>query len=265
MNITTYRCFGCDLNTGNQALVIKEFRSADPLDRLCFTQDKNKNASVFIDMELDSKIMLDFYYPHARSPLCIHATLAAGYFLLKEHDVNEITVFSALNHQEICISKERDEIFVCLQAAKVDKVMPDQAVLGAMLESDDFNKVLTYAFASVGSIKLLVEMDSMDSLLALSPNLHKIQEWNKAYGVSGIYAYCKNADGNFTGRNFNHIDASLEDAATGVSAGALAAFIGKDFTLNQGANLNNPCILKASQTDAGFIKVGGKVFEVECF
>ena len=62
----------------------------------------------------------------------------------------------------------------------------------------------------------------------------------------------------YAGRNFNHLDVTLEDAATGVAAGALSVRLNADITLYQGRNLDNPCVIRASRAE-GKIRVGGRV------
>lgn len=116
------------------------------------------------------------------------------------------------------------------------------------------------AIASVGSPKLLVEMANTEALRSLRPKLDTIVHWGKAAGVNGIYAYAPRKLNAYEGRNFNHLDEQLEDAATGVAAGALSLFLAKDITLYQGMAQGNPCRISASHGE-GLIHVGGQVVE----
>jgi predicted PhzF superfamily epimerase YddE/YHI9 len=59
--------------------------------------------------------------------------------------------------------------------------------------------------------------------------------------VSGCYAWCRIGEGEYEGRNFNHLDPALEDSATGVAAGALSVWLGRGLTVHQGGALGNPC------------------------
>ena len=53
--------------------------------------------------------------------------------------------------------------------------------------------------------------------------------------------YCRTGEHTYEGRNFNHLDPAREDSATGVAAGALAAWLGHGLVVLQGAALGNPC------------------------
>jgi predicted PhzF superfamily epimerase YddE/YHI9 len=110
--------------------------------------------------------------------------------------------------------------------------------------------------SSVGSPKLLIEVASRSVLHALQPPLDQIVEWGKQNGVNGCYVYCRTGEDEYEGRNFNHLDPSKEDIATGVAAGALAAWLGRDLVMLQGAPLGNPCRI-VTQVLGRSIHVGG--------
>ncbi|WPX18658.1 hypothetical protein RHM58_00445 [Pseudomonas sp. 10S4] len=78
--------------------------------------------------------------------------------------------------------------------------------------------------------------------------------------MSGVYAYAHHELNKYEGRNFNHLDENMEDAATGVAAGALSLFLARNIILSQGVMLGNRCQISASDCD-GLISVGGLVFE----
>eukprot|EP01041_Mallomonas_annulata_P027275 gene27275-48824_t len=57
-------------------------------ERQAFAREQNRSACVFVDAgnaagadgqgDADAQYVLDYFYPHMRSPLCLHATLAAA-------------------------------------------------------------------------------------------------------------------------------------------------------------------------------------------
>jgi predicted PhzF superfamily epimerase YddE/YHI9 len=110
--------------------------------------------------------------------------------------------------------------------------------------------------SSVGSTKLLIEVADRATLHALAPPLHRIVDWGKEHGVGGCYVYCRVGEDEFEGRNFNHLDPAREDAATGVAAGALCAWLERDIVVHQGAHLGNPCTILA-RIDGQAVLVGG--------
>jgi predicted PhzF superfamily epimerase YddE/YHI9 len=110
--------------------------------------------------------------------------------------------------------------------------------------------------ASVGSPKLLVEVDGVDTLYGLQPDLAGITAWGKAHGVNGFYVYCRIDATTVEGRNFNHLDPKLEDSATGVAAGALAVALGHGLTVRQGRATGRECLIRARVEDRAIL-VGG--------
>jgi predicted PhzF superfamily epimerase YddE/YHI9 len=70
-------CFGRTDESGNAAIVVQGAALAET-ERLRFAERQSANATVFMEASAAGDIQLDYYYPHARSPLCLHATLAAG-------------------------------------------------------------------------------------------------------------------------------------------------------------------------------------------
>jgi len=76
--------------------------------------------------------------------------------------------------------------------------------------------------------------------------------------VNGCYVWCRTAEGEVEGRNFNHIELALEDSATGVAAGALTLLLGQALTMRQGRATGHACSIRtALEVDA--VLVGGLV------
>jgi PhzF family phenazine biosynthesis protein len=214
---------------------------------------------VFLDRASgDVPCTLDYFYPHTRSPLCLHATLAAARVLLSDGP-GPLTVRTALRGQQLVLSRSAAGVFVRLERQAAPAVAPpaELAELARQLLAAPGLALLSPpAVASVGSPKLLLEVADSSTLQALRPELGAIFEWGKAHGVNGIYAWCRRPDGALAGRNFNHLDPALEDSATGVAAAALTVHLGRSLELYQGAQLGQPCLLR-TRLDGAHILVGG--------
>lgn len=266
MEIYQLKCFGIRPGEGNAALVILgDTCGAD--QRQAFAQAANKSACVFVDPgSAGAAWTLDYFYPHMRSPLCLHATLAAARVLLAA-TAGPLTVRTALRGQELVLTRQAEGAFIALSRQPAPAVAPpaDAAGLDGLaqrllapsgLAQGPLPLASMPAVASVGSPKLLVEVADSATLHALRPDLAAITGWGKAAGVSGIYAWCRRPDGSFEGRNFNHLDPALEDSATGVAAGALTVHLGHALDLYQGANLGQPCLLR-TQLEGERVLIGG--------
>jgi PhzF family phenazine biosynthesis protein len=257
MNINKFKCFGSTLNTGNEVLVITD-SNLNIDERLSFTFKQGNSASVFME-EYDGSIILDYYYPHARSILCLHATMAAGYLYFKQHThLSSINVITSMNKQNIQIEKRDNGIFLHVKPQPTKNLAIDAQLLHDLLNLDQSQINSTPVIASVGSPKLLIEVNTLATLNHLQPNLDKINLWSKTNAISGCFVYYKSDEHNCIVRNFNHLNPLLEDVATGVSAGALATHLKRDINLHQGSILNNPCLIQTKFL-GDMVLVGGRV------
>ncbi len=263
MKTNTFKCFGSKRNTGNLATIISGAENLSVAERLQLTQEKQYHASVFLNPINDTVISLDFYYPHMRSPLCLHATLAVAYQYFNEHtDVSQLTLITP-SKQKITATQPDNNIWLQLDPKPFPEVIVDNAIIQLFINNTQTNpiQILSYFINSVGSPKLFVEVENVNILSSLDPNLSLIHEWSQANKISGCYVYAKIDNVNIYGRNFNHVDARLEDGATGVAAAAITHSLQLDLTVHQGEFLNNPCIIN-TRYSKDCIYISGQVEEL---
>jgi len=260
MQIHTFRCFGERADEGNPALVIEDEPSL-PDARQASTREHNMTC-VWIDPSGEPGVagVVDYFYPHTRSTLCLHATLAVAQRLFMRHGLaGELTVKTAVRGQRLgLVAGANGEVFVRLQAqaAQQPDLAPD--LVECLLDAPGLTPLSSPCVASVGSPKLLVEVADAATLFGLRPDLPAIVAWGKEAGVNGLYVYYRLNNGRYEGRNFNHLDPALEDSATGVAAGALTALLGQGITLLQGRATGRACLIRTC-IDGPDILVGGGV------
>jgi len=251
MHVQTLNCFGAQPGDGNPALVIED-DGMDPAARQAFAAARNTTC-VFLSADKE----VDYFYPHMRSPLCLHATLAVAAVLFSRDEPGKaIEVRTAMKGQRLGLSREGDNYFVRLAPQPVPSLEVREEQLAALLNAPGLVFASKAQVASVGSPKLLVEVKDTDTLYGLAPDLAGIADWGKAHGVNGFYVYCRLDADTVEGRNFNHLDPALEDSATGVAAGALAVALGHGLTVRQGRATGRDCLIRA-RVDNGAILVGG--------
>ena len=257
MHIHSLRCFSSRPGTGNPALVIED-KEQDPDARQAFARARGTTC-VFLDVAGDDTLTVDFYYPHMRSPLCLHATLAvAAVLFARAPDAGTLAVRTALKGQVLELVRAASDYYVRLAAQPVTAADVDIATAAQLLGMPAASLATPPRVASVGSPKLLVKVADTDALYDLAPDLARIAAWGKEAGINGIYAWCRRDDGTFEGRNFNHLDPSLEDSATGVAAGALTALLGLGIRLRQGRAAGGDCLIR-TRKEGHAILVGGAV------
>lgn len=257
MIVHLLQCFGAAPGGGNAALVVENDGSSETA-RQQFARERQVSACVFIDRQADGGIVLDYFYPHTRSPLCLHATLAAAHVLLTAPgDPATLTVTTAMRGQVLQLVHNAAGLFIGLAPQPTPAVMLEKYVPSELM-GQHMHLLSPPVIASVGSPKLLLEVADRTTLRALRPNLELVADWSTLHQVNGCYAYCRTGENEFEGRNFNHLDPALEDSATGVAAGALAAHRQQSLRLHQGHVTQQPCLIEV-QYSAQAIWVGGMV------
>jgi PhzF family phenazine biosynthesis protein len=255
MQVYELRAFGAAPGAGNLALVV-ENGPATQAERQAFATEHQRAACVFLTPgEPGDAVEADFYYPHARSPLCLHATLAAAHVLCAR-GAGTALLRTAMRGQLLPVSRTPDGTFASVQRQAVAPIGIEAGLPGQLLGQRALPLASPPLLSSVGSAKLLVEVNDLATLRALDPPLERIVAWSKETGVNGCYVYCRVGDRVYEGRNFNHPDPANEDSATGVAAGALAAWLRHDLVMLQGAALGNPCRILA-RVEGNTIHVGG--------
>jgi PhzF family phenazine biosynthesis protein len=244
-------CFGTRPGQGNVALVV-EHGPATAMERQAFATERAAPACVFLTS--GEAIEADFYYPHTRSPLCLHATLAAAHILLARG--GPATLITAMRGQRIELERSGGNTFAGVRRQAVAPLAVSAAQAAHLLGEPALRLAAPPLLSSVGSPKLLIEVADRQALHALRPPLERIVEWGKENGVNGCYVYCRMDEQTYEGRNFNHLDPAREDSATGVAAGALSAWLGRGLTLYQGEQLGNPCRI-VTRIEGEEIFIGG--------
>lgn len=247
MQIRALKCFGEHTGDGNPALVIEGAATGEETRR-ALAQSRHTTC-VYLDGDV-----VDFYYPHMRSPLCLHATLAVAHVLFaRQPDAGLLSVTTAMRGQRLELLRGDDAFYIRLRPQEVAQpvIPPD------LLTASGLVPLSPPRVASVGSPKLLVEVADAATLHGLRPDLESITAWGKEAGINGIYAWCRLPDGCFEGRNFNHLDPALEDSATGVAAGALTVLLGQGITLLQGRAAGQSCLIR-TRVEHDAILVGGR-------
>jgi len=272
MRVHEFDCFGEGPGEGNPALVVEEGNS-NPGWRRALARERGMTC-VFIDpapapapghagaapgAEAAVAAVLDYVYPHMRSPLCLHATLAAAQLLFERQGSDApLTVRTAMQGQPLVLSREGENVFVRLTRQPAPALELDSALPARLLATPDLALASAPRVLSVGSPKLLLEVAHPGILHGLRPDLALIHVWSRNAGVNGCYAWCRTGDGEVEGRNFNHLEPALEDSATGVAAGALTLLLGQDLRVRQGSATGHACLIRtALEGDA--VLVGGQV------
>ncbi len=263
MNTTLVRCFTTfDQSSGNPALIVQNDKFSNA-ERQLFAKNSGMPVVVFVSRAQNNKASIAFFYTEVEATLCVHGTLAAASVLLEQTGLDTLT-FVIKTGRTLQVRKHLDSFQVLLAAQPAEKFMLDQPEIAALLELPDatfFVHDRPFMVASVGSPKLLVPVDSMETLAALKPNFERMIQWEKTHQVNGFYIYTPEPSGqgeHFYARSFNPVTGTNEDIATGVAAGALGLALKRNITIGQGKLLGHPSELHVSYESNDRIWVGGR-------
>lgn len=268
MNLDIIDCF-CTRspNSGNRAAVVTDF-GGDSDARQTIAHKLNLPVTVFLS-NVDAEVpLVEYFYPNAEMPLCLHGTLAAGTVFFKKRKVESCSFITSKQYK-LNLKKAGALIQVAVTKQPAPRINLNHAAVCKMLNLVDEALIndgdYPMAVCSVGSPKLLVPMVNEQSLLELQPDFEFIKSWSVANQVNGLYVYAisgapsSDSEVVATARGFNPKAGHHEDAATGVAAAALALYFKKSLVVQQGISLKTPCVLAATYIDDEQILVGGEV------
>ncbi|MCP2091829.1 UNVERIFIED_ORG: putative PhzF superfamily epimerase YddE/YHI9 [Paraburkholderia sediminicola] len=103
---------------GNTAIVVEDSALIE-LERLKFAQQRYASARVFVETNTASGMQLDYYYPHERIPLCLHATLAASTVFFERYlDSGRIQPVTGMHQQPLRAERVDHGIFIGVRSQR---------------------------------------------------------------------------------------------------------------------------------------------------
>jgi PhzF family phenazine biosynthesis protein len=223
----------------------------------------------FVQHDADGELRLRYFVPRHEMSMCVHATVAAA-TVLRATDVLEASPVTVRTGSGDCVVGYTDD------DPPLVTVEQQRPVLGPPLELPA--GLLAYATGvpaaalddrrpvravSVSRPKLIVALREAAAVHAAAPDLPALWDLCRGAESTGAYVFAPHADGradHLVARQFP-VDAGYpEDPATGVAAGALAAYLATGtgwhhFDIDQGDAMGRPSVLRASAfADAGGVR-----------
>ncbi|MHB1221245.1 MAG: PhzF family phenazine biosynthesis protein [Gammaproteobacteria bacterium] len=263
-NILIVDCFCTNKpNAGNPAAVVTEFQGGDR-EKLALAKKLNQPVTVFIANQNSHEPTIQFFYPEAKMPLCIHGTLAAAKIILPK---DQLAInFKTDDGKTLAVRKQKKNIY----EVKVERhdfakpIIKNEDILRMLnlQDTDSINNTLPLCIESAGSSKLLIPLTTLTLLQDLQPNFELIKQWSIQNKINGLYVYTDQTSSetaDFHARGFNPKTGHNEDAATGVAAAALSLALQKNISIEQGHSINMPCLIAVSYINQKTVYVGGAV------
>jgi trans-2,3-dihydro-3-hydroxyanthranilate isomerase len=231
----------------------------------------------------DADLRLRYFVPRHEMEMCVHATVAAVVVHGRAGGIpeGEVVVETPLGNRRVVWDKLQRSARVELFAPEFAPLVADPSeVLSALGASPEqlAPRLGPVRAVSVARPKLIVPLRDEQALDALRPDFERLWTLCERLGVTGMYPFALNAErADAAARQFPLRAGYDEDAATGVAAGALGAYLaryvapsGSDgwqrWTIAQGRQLGRPSSMLAEAliTDGRPVaaRVGGAMREL---
>lgn len=289
--MSRYRLYQVDAFTterfqGNPAGVVPNAEGLSATEMQAIARELNNSETAFIHPPEapDHDVVVRFFTPTTEVPSCGHATIAAHYVRAVENGLPSCTVIQKIgagilpvevvrvgSDYRIVMTQGAIEFGEPFEAALVDQIL---AALGLPLGARDQRYPIQ--IVSTGHSKVMVGIDSRDTLNALAPDMARLSEISGRIGCNGYFVFTLAADAPDIlahGRMFAPAIGIPEDPVTGNANGPLGAYLIKHglaaaeggvlrFRALQGEALGRPgvveVIVEAEGGTPRLVRVGGR-------
>lgn len=231
----------------------------------------SETAFIYSSSEADFRVR--FFTPSDEVDLCGHATIGlfSGMYQLGLIEPGSYVQKTKAGKLKVVIGESGDVLME--QASPVfERVLTAQdrsAVAKSLgLSPDDLHPTMPCQKVSTGLMDLLIPLSRKEALLEMLPDFEEITALSKQHEVVGYHVFYLDQSNQIPVkaecRNFAPLYAIPEEAATGTSSGALAAYLKHHqcvtehtFKFKQGIQMQCPSEITAQIDTNGTVWVGG--------
>ncbi|MEK7571770.1 MAG: PhzF family phenazine biosynthesis isomerase [Patescibacteria group bacterium] len=254
------KAFTKDKTQGNPAGVVLNADYLTDKQMQYIAKELGFSESAFVSKSDNADYKVRFFSQTQEVDFCGHATIAAFHTLVEQVELYQLYIGDKTKESVVVTQETKAGILpvICYKNGLVVMTQNDPKFFEpekdknriAQLLGIDPKHILGYPLQTVstGTPKLIISIDSLDTLFAMTPDLESIKTYCKETGAKGFYPFTtetKEKDSDFHARQFNPISGIDEDPITGVAAGALGCYIlkhklskKKNFVIEQGYAMN---------------------------
>lgn len=246
---------------GNPAGVVTDAEGLTDKQMQQIARELNNSETAFITHPTvdDADIQIRFFTPTTEVPICGHATIGANFARAVENNSpsQSIVQQTGAGNLPIDISKTNGSYQITMTQGKirVDEPLSDniqREILQALgLTKEQHNFDCPMAIASTGAPKVMIAIDSQETLDGLQPDLDALKRITPKINCNGYYVFTLNPGQKelIHGRMFSPANGINEDPVTGNANGPLGAYLVKynlvetsgdvlEFRIIQGEKIN---------------------------
>jgi PhzF family phenazine biosynthesis protein len=297
--MSRYRLYQVDAFTterfqGNPAGVVPNADGLTAAQMQAIARELNNSETAFIHPAdaPDHDVIVRFFTPATEVPSCGHATIAAHYVRAVENALPSCTVVQKIGAGILPVEVVQDASgyrIVMTQGAiefgePFGAELTGEVVAALGLPADSLDERCPVQIVSTGHSKVLVGIDSRDTLGSLTPDLARLSEISGRIGCNGYFVFTLAPDASDIlahGRMFAPAIGIPEDPVTGNANGPLGAYLVEHglatagdgtftFRARQGEALGRPgvveVIVEAEGSTPRLVRVAGRaviVFQSE--
>ncbi len=225
------------------------------------------SETAFVQQQGPAEFTLRYFTPKGEIDLCGHATIASFGVLFSQGIVPEGT--RCLNHTlagdlDVVVG---EQVMMQMAPPRVVEVSIDIPRLRRIMSvPDQCATALPPEAISTGLPDIILPVDSVETLNALTPDMDALAALSSELQVVGVHAFALTDDG-YTAhvRNFGPLYGIPEESATGTANAALSHYLarhaiiaaGAECRFLQGEAMDRPSVVMTRLTPSGTIHVGG--------
>jgi len=261
-----YRIYQVDAFTktklaGNPAGVVTNADDLTDSQMQQIARELNNSETAFITKPTvpEADIRIRFFTPTMEVPICGHATIGANFARAIENNLASQTIIqqTGAGNLPIKILKQNDTYQITMTQGQISVEKPlasdlQNEILQALgITTQQRNNLCPMAIASTGAPKVMIALDSQETLDNLEPDLEALKAITPRINCNGYFVFVMtpNKKELIHGRMFSPANGIPEDPVTGNANGPLGAYLVKynliethgdlvEFTIVQGEKIN---------------------------
>lgn len=224
------------------------------------------SETAFVLRNSETEFTVRYFTPAAEVDLCGHATIATFGTLYKLGVIAEGTM--CINHTLAGDLQVRvgEKVMMQMAEPQVIDTAVDVELLHRIMGVKSLHSILPVQVVSTGLPDIIMPVEGIDELNALSPDMDALAKLSDQLNVTGVHAFAFSEDG-YTGhvRNFGPLYGVPEESATGTANAALTHYLHHNGLMQapaecrfmQGEAMQRPSVVATTLLEDGTIWVGG--------
>ena len=224
------------------------------------------SETAFVLRNSETEFTVRYFTPAAEVDLCGHATIATFGTLYKLGIIADGTM--CINHTLAGDLQVRvgEKVMMQMAEPQVIDTAVDVELLHRIMGVKSLHSILPVQVVSTGLPDIIMPVEGIDELNALSPDMDALAQLSDQLNVTGVHAFALSEDG-YTAhvRNFGPLYGVPEESATGTANAALTHYLHHNGLMQapaecrfvQGEAMQRPSVVATTLLEDGTIWVGG--------